>query len=133
MSFESSPAEDAIASYLAGRIKAERLVIAVAAEYYRNAGRGRRHTLQPLIDIIDRASPGIVELETAQGGSGFEIRLAERPFPEDAEADLRRAAEACLASHRTTGLLATPPANASHPGMLARIVGAIRRLFTASG
>jgi len=93
----SSPVRDALESYLAGRVKAERLVIAVSAEYYQEARDGRREALQPLIDVIDRASPGIVELGTVQGGSGFAISLAERPFPKQYEAELRRAAEAVLA------------------------------------
>jgi len=92
----SSPVKDALESYVAGRVKAERLVLAVSAEYYREARDGRREALQPLIDVIDRASPGIVELGTATGGTGFEIRLAERPFPKEHEAELRRAAEAVL-------------------------------------
>src|SRR5213078_1837545 len=92
----SSPVKVALESYVAGRLKAERLVIAVSAEYYREARDGRREALQPLIDVIDRASPGIVELGTAPGGSGFEIRLAERPFPKQYQAELRRAAEAVL-------------------------------------
>src|SRR3989442_15277947 len=86
----SSPVKDALESYIAGRVKAERLVIAVSAAYYREAPNGKRETLQPLIDVIDRASPGIVELGTAQGGSGFAISLAERPFPKEHEAELRR-------------------------------------------
>src|SRR5437879_7159986 len=93
----SSPVKDALESYVAGRVKAERLVIAVSAAYYGNARNGQRESLQPLIDVIDRASPGIVELGTAQGGSGFAISLAERPFPRQYEAELRRAAEAVLA------------------------------------
>ncbi len=92
----SSPVKVALESYVAGRLKAERLVIAVSAEYYREARDGRREALQPLIDVIDRASPGIVELGIATGGPGFDIRLAERPFPKRHEAELRRAAEAVL-------------------------------------
>src|SRR6266550_516769 len=92
----SSPVKDALESYVAGRVKAERLVVTVAAEYYRDTGNGKRETLRPLIDVIDRASPGIVELGIAQGGSGFEVRLVERPFPKQHEAELRRAAEAVL-------------------------------------
>src|SRR5438034_8619629 len=101
----SSPVKVALESYVAGRLKAERLVIAVSAEYYREARDGRREALQPLIDVIDRASPGIVELGTATGGTGFEIRLAERPFPKQHEAELREAAEAVLAGSgkRETG------------------------------
>src|SRR5256712_951646 len=89
----SSPVKEALEAYVAGRVKAERLVIAVSAAYYREAGNGKRETLQPLIDVIDRASPGIVELGTVQGGSGFDVRLAERPFPKQHEAELRRAGE----------------------------------------
>jgi len=81
---------------VAGRVKAERLVVAVAAEYYRDTLNGKREMLRPLIDVIDRASPGIVELGTVQGGSGFDVRLAERPFPKQHEPELRRAAEAVL-------------------------------------
>src|SRR2546426_7573907 len=92
----SSPVKDALESYVAGRVKAERLVIAVSAEYYREARDGRREALQPLIDVIDRASPGIVELGSADGGPGFDLRLAERPFPKQFEAELRPGAEAGL-------------------------------------
>jgi hypothetical protein len=120
----SSPVKDALESYVAGRVKAERLVIAVSTEYYREARDGRREALQPLIDVIDRASPGIVELGTVQGGSGFDVRLAERPFPKQYEAELRRAAEACLGRGETGG-----PAT---PGFIARIVAAARRLFSPS-
>src|SRR5882762_1930713 len=97
----SSPVKDALESYVAGRVKAERLVIAVSVEYYRVARDGRREALQPLIDVIDRASPGIVELGTVQGGSGFAISLAERSFPKQYEAELRQAAEAYLARGET--------------------------------
>src|SRR2546430_17521315 len=96
----SSPVKDALESYVAGRVKAERLVIAVSTEYYREARDGRREALQPLIDVIDRASPGIVELGIAQGGSGFEVRLVERPFPKQHEAELRRGAAAGLSGGR---------------------------------
>src|SRR2546427_10031424 len=99
----SSPVKDALESYVAGRLRAERLVVTVAAEYYRDARNGKRETLRPLIDVIDRASPGIVELGTVQGGSGFAISLAKRPFPKQYEAELRRAAEAILAGCGVAG------------------------------
>src|SRR6266700_5106288 len=92
----SSPVNEALEAYVAGRVKAERLVIAVSAAYYRESENGTREALQPLMDVIDRASPGIVELGTVQGGSGFDVRLAERPFPKQHEPVLRRAAEAVL-------------------------------------
>src|SRR6266702_4123874 len=92
----SYPVNEALEAYVAGRVKAERLVIAVSAAYYRESENGTREALQPLMDVIDRASPGIVELGTVQGGSGFDVRLAERPFPKQHEPELRRAAEAVL-------------------------------------
>src|SRR2546428_945935 len=119
----SSPVKEALEAYVAGRVKAERLVIAVSAAYYREAGNGKRETLQPLIDVIDRASPGIVELGTVQGGSGFDVRLAERPFPKQHEAELRRAAGA-LVSGGGGGGAGTRPAF----GGAAGLVGAARRV-----
>src|SRR6266704_577324 len=62
----SSPVSDALAGYVAGRLQVERLVIAVAAAYYREEGRGKREELRPLIEIIDRAAPGIVELGSVE-------------------------------------------------------------------
>ena len=101
----SSSIRRELEGFVAGRVQAERLVIAVAAEYYRETRNGKRETLRPIIDVIDRASPGIVELGIVPGGAGFEIRLAERPFPSQYEAELRRAAEAVLSGNgkRETG------------------------------
>jgi len=126
----SSPVKEALESYVAGRLKAERLVIAVAAAYYGEQGAGSRAQLQPLIEVIDRASPGIVELGRVEATPGFELRLGERPFPKQYEADLRRAAEACLASERTTGVLDV--AALRGPGLLTRAARAIRRLFSSA-
>jgi hypothetical protein len=122
----SSSVRREVEGFVAGRVKAERLVIAVAAAYYGDEGRGTRDGLGPLIDVIDRASPGIVELGTVQGGAGFEIRLAERPFPKEYETELRRAAEAVLAGigKRETGKVEPKKAN----GLWAWI----RRLLGAS-
>src|SRR5260370_33707475 len=85
MSAASSPVSDALASYVAGRIKSERVVIAVAAAFYGARGGRERRALQPLIDVIDRASPGIVELGSVAGGGGVEIRLAGGPVPRQDE------------------------------------------------
>jgi hypothetical protein len=136
MSSASSPVSDALASYVAGRIKSERVVITVAAAFYGARGGGERRALQPLIDVIDRASPGIVELASVAGGAGFEIRLAERPFPRQYEAALRRAAERVLAAGGAPppGTLAPAASAPDQParGVLARLVRAIRRLFSAA-
>src|SRR2546422_5762169 len=111
----SSPVKDALESYVAGRVKAERLVIAVSAEYYREARDGRREALQPLIDVIDRASPGIVELGSADGGPGFDLRLAERPFPKQFEAELRQAAETVLSGGGMRDAGWANPTATTHP------------------
>jgi hypothetical protein len=126
----SSPVKDALESYIAGRVKAERLVIAVSAAYYREAPNGKRETLQPLIDVIDRASPGIVELGTVQGGSGFDVRLAERPFPKQHEPELRRAAEAVLSGGGMRDAGGVKSEEATHPASrISHLVSWIRRLF----
>src|SRR5260370_9711564 len=91
MSAASSPVSDALASYVAGRIKSERVVIAVAAAFYGARGR-ERGALQPLIDVIDRASPGIVELGSVAGGVGVGDRLPAPPFPPPDQAPPPRAA-----------------------------------------
>ncbi len=119
MPFASSPVRDALEGYVTGRVNAERLVVAIATEYYGREGKpGTRDGLQPLIEVIDRASPGIVELGSVSGGAGFDVRLAARPFPRECEPELRRAAQAYLGE---------PP-----PDLLSRLIRAARRLFTAS-
>jgi len=121
-----SAVSEAVTGFLEGRVKPEHVVIAVAAAYYRDSRNGNREALQPLIDVIDRASPGIVELGIVSGGAGFEIRLAERPFPKEYEAELRRAAEAVLTGmgKRETGKVEPKKAN--------RFWGWIRRMLGAS-
>src|SRR5690242_525602 len=78
----SSRIKETLEGYLAGRVSPE--------------GVGKRNGLGPLIEVIDRASPGVVELGSVDGGPGFDVRLAERPFPGDHEPELRRAVEAYL-------------------------------------
>src|SRR5437879_13916938 len=92
----SSSVRQELEGFVAGRVKAERIVIAVAAAYYAERGNGKRETLRPLIDVIDRASPGIVELGVVAGGAGVEIRLAERACPKGYETERMRGAEAVL-------------------------------------
>src|SRR5260370_42235121 len=133
-----SAVRETLESFLAGRAPAERVVIAVAAAYYGQPGGGQRERWRPLIDVIDRASPGIVELGGVAARPGFAVRLAERPFPRQFEAALRGAAAAVLATG--SGDADTPPA-AEAPGLAAtaipaaglvtRLVPAGRRLFRA--
>ena len=119
--------------YLAGRVKAERLVITVTTAYYgRDGEAATRDGLGPVIEVIDRASPGIVELGTVQGGVGFEVRLAERPFPKQWEGELRRATEAVLQAGGAQGTGEGRTGERHPAGVIARVLAAVRRLFTAS-
>lgn len=125
MSSASSLDRSTLEGYVAGRVKAERVVAAVVAAYYGEGGRGKREGLDPLIAVIERAAPGIAHLAKTDSQPGFEIRLAERPFPAAYEADLKRAVEAVLSR---SGIGAPVPVQ----GFVSRIFGALRRLFSAS-
>jgi len=129
----SSPVKDALESYVAGRVKPERLVIAISAAYYGDSTNGNRESLQPLIDVIDRASPGIVELGTATSGPGFDIRLAERPFPKQYEAQLREAAEVVLSGGGMRDAGYVKAVETTHPASrISHFVSWIRSLFRGS-
>ena len=111
----SSAVRETLTAYVAGRVKADHLVAVVTAAYYRDAGSRRREALRPVLDVIERASPGVVELAGRPEGAGFAVRPAERPFPKQCEPDLRRAIETYLGE-----------------GVIARLAGLFRRLFRAS-
>jgi len=115
---------ETLEGYVTGRVKAERVVEAVAAAYYQGKKEG---WLRPLMEVIERAHPGVVELSGTPDKPGFGVRLAERPFPKEYEPALRAAAEATL-----VGAQHAAPQRAPHPGFVARLVSAIRRLFSAS-
>ena len=119
----------ALADYVAGRMTAQQLVGVVAAEYYREGGKGKREGLRPLMEVIERAHPGVVELVGTPEKPGFAVRLTERPFPKRYEAELRQAVEAIatLPASRIT----LPEKPAGKPGFFRRIVAAVRKLFGA--
>jgi len=119
-----SSVNDALTGYLAGQVTAEKVVSVVAAEYYATGGVGSGEWLVPLIDIIERAHPGIVELQGTTDKPGFAVRLQERPFPPQWERALREAAEKVAGITTNHSPLPTP-------GFFARIVRAIRRVFSA--
>lgn len=120
--------------FVAGRVRAERLVAVVAAAYYGEGGRGKGEGLRPLVEVIERAAPGVVELAGTEGGAGFAVKQIERPFPKEYEAELRRAAETVLrgAWPEAAGR-GTRGGDGGRGGLLARLVRAVQRLFTASG
>src|SRR5574342_1213452 len=129
-SSSSSAIRTLLEDYVGGRVPAERLVPAIAEQYYRSdAGRDG---LRPLMDVIERAAPGIVQLARVAGGPGFDIRLAERPFPAAYEVELRQAAQAVLEAR--TALAGGPGREplATGGGFWSRFLGRVRRLFSAS-
>ncbi len=121
----ASSVNDALAGYIAGRLSAQQLVGIVAAAYYTNAGDGRREMLHPVMGVIERAHPGIVELSASTEKPGFALRLAERPFPKQYEPALREAAAQVVSSTASN----IPPLPS--PGFFTRILRAIRTLFSA--
>jgi hypothetical protein len=132
----SSAARDLLAGYLGGRVAAERLVPALAAEYFRTVDRPTREALRPIMEVIERAAPGVSRLARTEGGAGFAIHLAERPFPASDQEALRQAVAAALAIEwgGGGGVNKVVPAESTTAarGLLARLVRAVRRLFSAS-
>ena len=113
-------------AYLAGRVKAERVVTEVATAYYRDERRGMRDELRPIVEVIERAAPGVVELAAAANRPGFLIKAAERPFPREYEVQLRVAVELVLREGRGGKGEAAAP---TQSGFLARMLAAIRGVF----
>ena len=125
-SASSAEAASAVAAFAAGRGSADRMAAAVAAAYYA-AGARERERLAPLLAVIERAAPGVVELAARGDAPGFGVRPIERPVPQAVVAELRAAAAALLA----TGWGADA-ATVAAPGLWSRLVGAVRRLFSAT-
>lgn len=138
----SSPARRALEDFVAGRLAADRLVATVAGRFYGVAGQGEKAALRPVVELAERAAPGVVSLERREGGSGFDVKVVERTFPEEAVSALRGVAAAALAASWADPVGAgaevqTPRPKALGPrpesqSWLGRVVQAVRRLFTAS-
>ena len=126
-SLSSSAAKELLAAYVAGRVPAVRLVPAIAVEYYRSPDARQRAALRPVMDVIERAAPGVARLARTESGAGFDIQLAERPFPETFEISLKEAAAGALEQW------GTPPAGtAGGSGFWGRLFDRVRRIFSAS-
>ena len=125
MSSDSS-VNDALADYAAGRITTQQLVGVVATAYYGDGGRGRGDGLRPVIEVIERAHPGVIELVGSAEQPGFAVRLADRPFPKKFDAELREVVAGVL----NVGVTCPPPP-VPRPSLFTRIVRALRRVFSA--
>jgi len=104
-------------------------VEAVAGAYYGEHGARSREHLKPILAVIERAHPGVIELTSTPDNPGFAIRLAERPFPKGYEASLREAVEVVLAGSPAD---VAPSSVLRAPGIFARLYTAVRKFFTAS-
>ncbi|HEV8382324.1 MAG TPA: hypothetical protein VGQ29_12095 [Gemmatimonadales bacterium] len=116
---------------------AQQLVAAVTAGYYRETGNGTRETLRPVIEVIERAHPGVIELKGTDERPGFDVKLSERPFPKRYEGELRKAVESVVGAFPVSRVpfpasrVPFPEESARKPGLLHRMVVAVRKLFSA--
>lgn len=131
-SSSSSATRELLAGFVAGQVPAARLVPAVAAEYYRSADAKRRAVLRPVMEVIERAAPGVARLARTETGAGFDIELAERPFPETFEISLKEAALVALAGGWEPATSAAAETVATGGGFWSRLIERVRRLFSAS-
>ena len=128
----ASSVNDALTGYAAGRVTAAQLAGVVAAAYYGAGDSGLGAWLKPLIEIIERAHPGVVELSGSAEKPGFGVRLAERPFPKRYEGELRAAVQILVGARHAAPLHDPAPSVIPARGILSRLIGAVRRLFSAS-
>jgi len=131
MTSSGSSVNALLADYAAGKVSAELLISAVAAQYYGETHNGKREAWRPIMDVVERAHPGVVELKSTAERPGFTVALAERPFPKAFEADLQRAVEHVLATFPASPS-PFPAASQRKPGWIARIAEALRRVFRRS-
>lgn len=128
MSSDSS-VNDVLAGYVAGRVTAAQLVASVTAEYYRGTRKGKRETLRPIMDVIERTHPGVVELSSTVERPGFGVRLAERPLPKRHEPELRAAVQQVIDT-LPVERSQFPEERPRKIGLFGRIVAALRRIFS---
>lgn len=139
----SSPVSQVLADYVAGRATAEALVRAVRAAHYGEATR-TEPAWHALVETIERAMPGTLELTGTTDAPGFALRPLARPVAGPEEAELRAAARQALAALALSGTpaLGTPVTAPAPPGsppgrrtggsLWARVLRGLRRLFSAS-
>jgi hypothetical protein len=124
----SSPVKRELEEYVAGRGGVMRVVAAVMDAYYREGDVGQRDALRPVIEVIERAAPGVVALAAAGDTPGFRVQLAERSFPERYAHELRLAAGVALREWSSPPP-PPPPSAPPPPGLLYRVLVVIRRMF----
>ncbi len=125
-------ASDVLWEYHCERAAAEQVVAVVTTEYYR-VGGGARNPLKPVMDVIERAHPGFVELASSPDKPGFQVTLAVRPFPKRYEHELHAAVREALLVLRPQQIKRSQdPAPPAEESRWKRWLRAVRRVFTAS-
>jgi hypothetical protein len=122
--------------YLAGQVAVERVVTEVTAVYFRGRSKGEGSGLRPVVEVIERAAPGVLELASSADRPGFAMRAGERPFPKQYEPALRSAVERVLHDAgwgmREATVVSDHPASgrpATGNGWLARLALTLRRVL----
>jgi len=130
----SSAVNQVLADYVAGRAGVGELVRAVRTAHYGAAARAEP-AWQALVETIERAVPGMLELSSTAGTPGFALRPLEDSVSTAHEAQLREAAQAVLAALPSGGDAARVSAQplAVRPPLWRRIVRTVRRLFGGRG
>ena len=128
-SSSSSATRELLAAYIAGRVPSVRIIPVIAVAYYRSPDARDRAALRPVMEVIERAAPGVARLARTESGAGFDVELAERPFPETFETALKEAAAGALAMWSVP---AGPATAVAETGFWSRLVERVRRLFSAS-
>ena len=129
-----------LAEYVAGRTGVGDLVRAVRAAHY-GADARSDPTWRALVETIERALPGKLELSSAAGSPGFALTPLEESVSQVHQTQLREAVQAVLAALPSVDAPARPtsrpdaprPSNRARPPLWRRIVRAVGRLFGGRG
>jgi hypothetical protein len=109
--------------FRSGSVPAERMAEEVCRVYYEN--KQKAAVLQPVVEVIERVSPGKVRL-TAGGGSGYTLEGFDRDVPKEAREALRAAVDLALAAFPEASAVAEA---SSKRGLLAKMWDGIRGFF----
>jgi hypothetical protein len=91
----SSTISQVLADYVAGRMTLDAFVRAVRTAHY-GTGTRTEPSWRALVDTIERAVPGTLELTGTTGAPGFALRALEQPVAPSHEPAVREAARQAL-------------------------------------
>ncbi|HXQ29519.1 MAG TPA: hypothetical protein VN848_09635 [Gemmatimonadales bacterium] len=132
----SSPVNEVLADYVAGRTTAGEMVRAVRAAHY-GAGARSEPAWRSLVETIEGSVPGALELAGTTDAPGFALKPLEGAIPGSFETALKEAARAALAAWSEPAIPSPSPipepvplpAGKQAEGLWARLVRRVRALF----